>query len=183
MTNYPTIASCNYESLDDDTIHRSRCASDDLSDCPGELDEALEALEAVLDDELSESGEHRRGQLSADAIDAAESDVVAAYGDGPDGATWYGGGWVANSDDGVRWSRPRIYRVSACFRRNGQTIVCDEPEVLGDCAGVLYATEEEAIEAAEVALEGVDDAIAAGDLDETTTVEVLCGRVTVWESR
>jgi hypothetical protein len=102
-TTYPTIANCNYESDDDDTIHRARLADENLLDSPEALTEALEVLETVLDEELTEGGEHRRGQLSAEAIDSAEADVISAYGDGPGHAMWVDGRWRASDDSGARW--------------------------------------------------------------------------------
>lgn len=103
MTSYPTIANCNYESADDDTIHRARLAAENLAGSPDDLDDALRALESALDDELTESGDHRRGQVSAEIIDSAEADVISTYGDGPSNATWYGGHWVASDDSRARW--------------------------------------------------------------------------------
>lgn len=100
MTKYPTIANCNY----DDTIHRARLAAETVDGAPDALDDALAELESALEEELTDSGEHRRGQVSAEIIDAAEATVIEAYGDGPNGAMWYHGRWVSASDSEPQWA-------------------------------------------------------------------------------
>jgi hypothetical protein len=102
MTTYTTIAN-TYETSDDDTIFRAMVAAETLHGSPADLDNALEALEEALGAELTESGEYSRGQVSIDIIDACESDVASAFGDGPEHAVWADGRWVAIDEDGARW--------------------------------------------------------------------------------
>jgi hypothetical protein len=64
---YPIIVNC-YEQ----THPLTQAAHD--NNCPDEL----QALEAVLQEELDENGEFERGMLSEQAIDEAEAAVYAA---------------------------------------------------------------------------------------------------------
>jgi len=78
-TSYPTVCNCNYESSDDSTIHEARLALDRGLTSDEALSDAMEALEAVLTDELSESGEYQHGAESEQAIDEAEGAVRRAW--------------------------------------------------------------------------------------------------------
>jgi hypothetical protein len=76
-----------------------------------------------------------------------------------------------------------LYTIEASFKRNGQTIDCSEPEILGSASGAQYRSRRRAIEIAEEAQEAIDDAIKDGDVDPTTVVSVYKGRIQVWTSR
>lgn len=75
-TDYPIIANCNYESADDDTIHRIRIAVDKGLTDDEALVEALDDLEETLE-EHAESAD----MLSTQACERAEAAVLAAWTD------------------------------------------------------------------------------------------------------
>ena len=83
MATYPVIGNCNYESADSETeraVHAARLAVEAGYTEDETLVEALADLEATLITEAPE-GEFRRGQVSREAIESAESAVAEAWTD------------------------------------------------------------------------------------------------------
>jgi hypothetical protein len=71
-----------------------------------------------------------------------------------------------------------LYRIRASATRDGQTIDCSQAEVLGETYGVTYTARD----AADAALEDLDESIAEYQLDPSTTysiseIPVLIGEI------
>ena len=85
QTQYPTIRNSNFESLDAEDacapIHDARLAVDGNLTDDSDLIGALDNLEVALEDEVTESGELRRGAVSEEILETAEGEVLAAWTD------------------------------------------------------------------------------------------------------
>jgi hypothetical protein len=79
-----------------------------------------------------------------------------------------------------------VYRITATIERDGQALVGDQPEVLGESYGVLYETEEEAQGLADdyqhdadtdedLGLRGVRYSVEAVEIDVGSVTEEWCG--------
>jgi len=167
MTKYTTIANCDYESADDDSIHSARKLAD-KGQAPEALTDALDALEETLTEELTESGEYRHGAMSQGKCCAAESAVAKIVSLG--------------KDDVSRWETVATY-VSTYPSDDGEG-ACDVEVQIGETGGVwfvrsrddaggsdeaddtMYSTEDDAYEAAESLAAEQDESDGADNAEE-----------------